>query len=247
MSADPTYKKWLYANKNPRYARYIWLRSPSIADSLFTEEFVSRPNDRNKLDDLRAMGNLCRFHDIKFDTDLHEKFTSWIKKKEIKWNNTTYKIPKEQLPINQILQNIKKLEPLYSDFTLFMLTSGLRTIEARMVFENHKTYCHNGIIEIFWHRKTKNANATFCHPLLHDKMDKKLPFRYNHFKKLGCELRFLRKLNYTIVATKLDPLLANFVQGRTGDISQKHYFLPMMNSHRKKWIKVWDSNIKNIV
>nr|WP_048097032.1 integrase [Candidatus Nitrosarchaeum limnium] len=246
MSVDTTYKEWLYANKNTRYARYIWLRSPSIVNLIFTENFVSRTNDRNKQDDLRTMGNLCRFHDIKFDTDLHEKFTSWIKKKEIKWNSTTYKLPKEQLSINHVLDNITKLEPLYSDFALFMLTSGLRTIEARTVFENHKKFCHDGTIEIFWHRKTKNANATFCHPLLHDKMDKDLKFDYDHFKKLECELRFLRKLNYTIVATKIDPLLANFMQGRTGDVSQRHYFLPMMSQHRKKWIKIWHTMLNNI-
>lgn len=103
--------------------------SPLVIDLIFTENFVDKTNDRNKLDDLRAMGNLCRFHDIKLDTNLHEKFTSWIKKKKIKWNNTTYQIPKEQLSIKQVLQNILKLKPLYSNFTLFLLTSGLRTIQ----------------------------------------------------------------------------------------------------------------------
>jgi len=191
------------------------------------------------------MGNLCRFHDIKFNTNLHEEFTSWIKRKEIKWNDTTYQIPKEQLSMKEVLTNIKKLEPLYSDFALFMLTSGLRTCEAKMVFENHKKFCHNGTLEIFWNRKTKNANATFCHPLLHGKMDRELKFDYDHFKKLGCELRYLRKLNFTVVATKIDPLLAEFMQGRRGNVSQRHYFLPMMNNNKKKWIKVWKSILIN--
>ncbi len=203
------------------------------------------PSNRNKQDDLRAMGNLCRFHDIKFNTNLHEEFTSWIKRKEIKWNDTTYQIPKEQLSMKEVLTNIKKLEPLYSDFALFMLTSGLRTCEAKMVFENHKKFCHNGTLEIFWNRKTKNANATFCHPLLHGKMDRELKFDYDHFKKLGCELRYLRKLNFTVVATKIDPLLAEFMQGRRGNVSQRHYFLPMMNNNKKKWIKVWKSILIN--
>ena len=186
------------------------------------------------------MGNLCRFHDIKYDTNLHEEFISWLKKKEIKWNNHSYHIPKEQLSLEKVLGNIKKLDSIHSDFVLFMLTSGLRTLEARTVFENHKKFCHNGILEIFWNRKTKNTNATFCFPPLHNKMDRKLTFDYDYFKKLGCELRYLRKLNFTINATKLDPLLAEFMQGRRGNVSQRHYFLPMMSEHRKKWIRVWD-------
>jgi len=212
-----------------------------VASLIFSNKFEQRKNNRNKIDDLRAMGNLCRFHDIKHDTDLHEKFTLWLKKKEIRWNVTKYSIPKEQLSLEQVLENIRKLEPIYSDFTLFMLTSGLRTIEARTVFENHKKFCHNGILEIFWNRKTKNTNATFCHPLLHDKMDRKLPFHYTYFKKLGCELRYLRKLNFTINATKIDPLLTEFLQGRRGNVSQRHYFLPMMNQHKKKWVRIWRS------
>ena len=216
-----------------------------MASLIFSSKFEQKKNDRNKVDDLRAMGNLCRFHDIKHDTDLHEEFTSWLKKKEIKWNVRNYSIPKEQLSLELVLKNIKKLNSLYSDFALFMLTSGLRTLEARTVFENHNKFCHNGVLEVFWNRKTKNTNATFCHPMLHDKMDEKLPFHYDHFKKLGCELRYLRKLNFTINATKLDPLLAEFMQGRRENISQRHYFLPMMSQHKKKWIKIWRSILIN--
>ena len=40
----------------------------------------NKKNDRSKHDDLRAMGNLCRYHDIKHDTNLHEEFISWLKK-----------------------------------------------------------------------------------------------------------------------------------------------------------------------
>jgi intergrase/recombinase len=237
----------LYGKNNPRYARYIWLRSPDVVKLIFSEEFVHRQNDRNKQDDLRAMGNLCRFHDIKYGTNLHEEFTTWLKRKEIRWGNSVYQFPKEQLSLEQVLNNISKLKPIHSDFALFLLTSGLRTHEARIVFENHKKFCHNGILEIFWHRKTKNANATFCLPQLHEKMDKKFVFDYDYFKDLGCELRYLRKLNFTIIATKLDPLLAEFMQGRRGNVSQRHYFLPMMNKYRKKWIKIWNPIIQNVI
>ena len=211
---------------------------------LFTDDFVGRPNDRNKQDDMRAMGNLCRFHDIKYDTNLHEEFTSWLKKKEVKWVGQAYHFPKEQLPLEKVLYNISKLDTIYSDFAKFMLTSGLRTHEAIIVFENHKKFCHNGILEIFWNRKTKNTNATYCLPTLHEKMDRKLRFDYDHFKELGCELRYLRKLNFTMNATKLDPLLAEFIQGRRGNVSQRHYFLPLLNQNQPKWNKIWSKIIK---
>ena len=72
------------------------------------------------------------------------------------------------------------------------------------------------------------------------KMDKNLKFDYDHFKKLGCELRYLRKLNFTIVATSIDGLLANFMQGRSNDVGQLHYFLPMLEKNKKKWVEVWE-------
>jgi hypothetical protein len=65
-------------------------------------------------------------------------------------------------------------------------------------------------------------------------------------KILGCELRYLRKLNYTINATKIDPLLAEFMQGRRGNVSQRHYFLPLMSNNQKKWNKIWGNIIKKI-
>ena len=66
-----------------------------------------------------------------------------------------------------------------------------------------------------------------------------------HSKKLGCQIRYLRKINYTQVATKIDPLLAEFMQGRRGNISQRHYFLPMMSQNKKKWIKLWNKVLVN--
>ena len=34
--------------------------------------------------------------------------------------------------------------------------------------------------------------------------------------------------------------LAEFMQGRRGNVSQRHYFLPLMNNNRKKWVRVWN-------
>jgi len=100
-----------------------------------------------------------------------------------------------------------------------------------------------GIIEMYWDRKTKKTNAVYCHPLLHDKI--KYTYYENSIhrnlttKILGCQIKYLRKINYTMVATKIDPLLAEFMQGRRGNVSQRHYFLPMMQNNRKKWNKIW--------
>ena len=103
-------------------------------------------------------------------------------------------------------------------------------------------------MEMFWDRKTKKTNAVYCHPSLHElltlKVNKTGIKRNMKSSILGYELRYLRKLNYTINATKIDPLLAEFMQGRRGNVSQRHYFLPLMNNNKKKWVRVWDSVVK---
>jgi len=244
---DPDYKKWLYDNKHPTYARNILRNSSSVAQLIFSDRFVTQTNDRKKQEDLRAMGNLCRFHDIKYDTDLHQQFISWLKKKEIKWsantNRNNYYIAK-QMSLEDVLTSIYRLPERYRIFGLFVLVSGLRTEESITVFNNHSKICNDGILEMFWDRKTKKTNAVFCHPKLHKLMshtvNKSGVKRYMKSDILGCELRYLRKLNFTINATKVDPLLTEFMQGRRGNVSQRHYFLPMMDKNRKKWIKVWD-------
>ena len=226
------------------------VRSKHVAKLLFSEEFVLRYSDRQKQDDLKVMGNLCRYHDIKYDTDYHAKFTAWLKKKEIRWNikssRNNYQIA-SQMPLQDVLFSLAKICPRYRIFGLFVLTSGLRTEEAIVAFNNHDKICRDGVMEMFWDRKTKKTNAVFCHPLLHNKIQgtvNKTGIKRNMKSAiLGCELRYLRKLNFTIVATKIDPLLAEFMQGRRGNISQRHYFLPLMKNNYSKWKKIW----KNII
>ena len=201
-----------------------------------------------------AMGNLCRFHDIKYDTDLHLEFTAWLKKKEIKWNARTnrnnYHIA-TQVSLDDVLESLSKLSYQYRIFGLFVLVSGLRTEESIIAFNNHSKICNDGIMEMFWDRKTKKTNAIYCHPSLHGLLNftlNKTGIRRNMKSSiLGCELRYLRKLNYTINATKIDPLLAEFMQGRRGNVSQRHYFLPLMNNNRKKWIRVWEKMLKALI
>ena len=60
-------------------------------------------------------------------------------------------------------------------------------------------------------------------------------------------MRHLRKVTFTVNATKLDPLLAEFMQGRRGNISQRHYFLPSMQNHRQKWLRVWSPVLNEIL
>jgi len=209
-------------------------------------------NGRKKQDYLKVMGNLCRYHDIKYDTNYHSQFTTWIKKKEIKWNpksnRNNYHVAK-QITLGDVLSSLGKLPPKYRIFGLFVLTTGLRTEEAIVAFNNHSRICRDGIMELFWDRKTKKTNAVFCHPTLHElihgTINKTNIKRNMKSAILGCELRYLRKLNFTVIATKIDPLLAEFMQGRRGNISQRHYFLPLMNNNQKKWIKTWNKTLNH--
>jgi len=236
----------LFENKHPTYARNILRNSSSVSHLIFSDRFVMQVNDRKKQEKMRVMGNLCRFHDIKYDTDLHLKFTAWLKKKEIKWsantNRNNYFIAK-QMSLKDVVASIRKLPEKYRTFGLFVLVSGLRTEESITVFNNHSKICHDGIMEMFWDRNTKKTNAVYCHPSLHKllthKVNKTGIKRNMKSSILGCELRYLRKLNYTVNATKIDPLLAEFMQGRRGNVSQRHYFLPMMDKNRKRWVNVW--------
>ena len=147
------------------------------------------------------------------------------------------------MSLKDVVASIRKLPEKYRTFGLFVLVSGLRTEESITVFNNHSKICHDGIMEMFWDRNTKKTNAVYCHPSLHKllthKVNKTGIKRNMKSSILGCELRYLRKLNYTVNATKIDPLLAEFMQGRRGNVSQRHYFLPMMDKNRKRWVNVW--------
>ncbi|MDF2422740.1 MAG: integrase [Nitrosopumilus sp.] len=208
---------------------------------------------RHRQDILKGIANLTRYLDIINDTEFHDELLKWLKKKEIRWRlnvqSNNYKISNE-ITIDIILKNIKVLPQKYKIFALFVLVSGLRTTEAKEAFNHHDELCRDGVMELFWDRNTKKTNAVYCHPLLHNKMKFQVSSsritKNLHSKYLGSEIRYLRKINYTINATKIDPLLAEFMQGRRGNVSQRHYFLPMMNQHKKKWIKIWQSVLNNI-
>ena len=246
------YKKWLFSNKQKSYADKLFKNTLKVWKLGFSNELITMPQNRAKLEVLKCVGNLTRFIDITNDTNFHEQFTLWLKRKEIHWNTQksidTYALGK-RLDIKDIVSKLKELPPRYRNYGLFVLVSGLRTSEALPAFNHHDKLCNNGVMELFWDRKTKKANAVFCHPLLHKKINHTISRKvYYHItkKNLGFYLRDLRKVNFTMVATKIDPLLAEFMQGRRGNVSQKHYFLPLMNNNKRKWVRIWEPIIKKL-
>jgi len=199
---------------------------------------------------MKATALLTRYMDVRYDTYFHEQFLHWLKRKELKWtykpSTNLYELSKN-LSIENISKSINTLPIRYKIFALFVLTTGLRPDESFRAFNHHSKLCTDGIMELFWDRVTKKANVVYCHPLLHKKIIFNMSrgaYKYINKRELGFELRFLRKVNYTMVATKIDPLLAEFMQGRRGNVSQRHYFLPLMQNNKRKWIRMWEPLLK---
>ncbi|MEM3173132.1 MAG: integrase [Candidatus Nitrosotenuis sp.] len=248
------YLRWLTSTKHRHYGRNLWLLGKKVYRMAFTPELILMEHTRRKEDILKAISNICRFLDIKHDTYFHEQFLGWLKRKEVRWKRArgpyeNYALA-ETLTISRVAKNIRALPPKYTLFATFALVSGLRTEEAVRAFNDHLQLCNGRVIEMFWDRRTKKANAVFCHPILHKKISMKISYnsihRHLHSRILGCQLRHLRKLNYTMVATRIDPLLAEFMQGRRGNISQRHYYLPLMRSSYQRWIRMWDPYVSRL-
>ena len=241
------FHKWLLTNKSRLHANTMFKKAKQYHQLAFSKELIFMESTRKRQDILKCLALFTRYVDLKQDTEFHYELLKWMKKKDLKWNSAkkldTYQLAKI-IPIELVLERINQLPEKYKIFALFVLVSGLRTTEAKEAFNNHDKLCNDGIMELFWDRNTKKANAVYCHPLLHDKIKGKVSSsritKNLHSKYLGCEIRYLRKLNYTINATKIDPLLAEFMQGRRGNVSQRHYFLPLLGNNKRKWQKTWD-------
>jgi len=202
---------------------------------------------------MKSISNLCHFFDIQYDTILHEKWTQWIRHKKLSWKHNSrsnsFNLLKK-VNTNQIIDQVRNNQSEYRIFIKFLLVSGLRTSEAIRAFNEHEHICDGKITEMFWDRKNKKANAVYCHPELHEKIincgykikDRGLR-KYCNQKELGCEMRMLRKINYTLVVEQTSESLAKFMQGRTGDVSQRLYYLPMMKNNHKKWQRIWEKLI----
>lgn len=94
-------------------------------------------------------------------------------------------------------------------------------------------------MELFWDRGSKKANAVFCHPKLHNLLDDDKVSKgglYSAWRRSNIDFppRLLRKVNFTNNAQVLDPMLAEFMQGRRGSVSLRHYYLPTMEEIYEK-------------
>ena len=247
-----SYNDWLHTHKQKAYALKMYRYSERYRDLAFTNQLVTMKQTRQRIEILKAIGNLTRYLDIQYDTDLHMQFIAWLKRKEIKWSMASlmnnYQFAK-RISVEDVIEALKQLRERYKIFGLFVLTTGLRTGEALNAFNNHSKLCNDGIMELFWDRRTKKANAVYCHPLVHDKIKftaSRKAYLYINKKKLGFDLRYLRKINYTVNVSKVDGLLAEFMQGRSGNVSQRHYYLPSMEEHRNKWLNVWSTIVSPV-
>lgn len=248
------YLQWLLRTKHKHYGRNLWLLGKRAYKMAFTPELVLMEQTRKKEDILKSISNICRFLDIKNDTYFHEEFLRWMKRKEVRWKSArgtyaNYSLA-DTITIHQVVRNMRALAPRFRLFAMFALVSGLRTGEAVSAFNNHSKLCNGTVIEMFWDRRTKKANAVFCHPVLHKRISGRISYntihRSLHSRFLGCQIRYLRKLNFTMVATRIDPLLAEFMQGRRGGISQRHYYLPLMKSNYSKWVRLWNPHLSGV-
>ena len=221
----------------------------------FSYDLVVFADNRTRRNIMKAISNLCHFFDIQYDTILHEKWTQWIRHKKLSWKHNSRSNSfclLKKVSTDAIIAQVRNKNSPYQDFIQFVLVSGLRSSEAVRAWNEHEKICDGTITEMFWDRKNKKANAVYCHHLLHQKIiDSKYKItdrglrKYCNQKELGCELRMLRKINYTLVVEHISEPLAKFMQGRTGDVSQRLYYLPMMQNNHKKWQRIWDKLIFN--
>lgn len=249
------YRLFLQSKRlNDHYTKVLFDYTKKYAHLGFDFELISYPDSSKKKHIMSCIANLVKYFDLKDETILYEKWKTWTNSKGLTWKNhydsqRNYQRAKN-LPIKKILEILDNIKiDKYRNFAKFQLISGLRTDESKRAWEDHDCYCDGKIMELWFHSndgKNKRANAVFCHPHFHDMKKEKIVkssrsgiYKFLSSKKLGFELRFLREVNYTLNQS-LEPKLADFMQGRAGTVSDKFYYLPMMEKYRKKWLKTWD-------
>ncbi|NWG08822.1 MAG: hypothetical protein HXX80_00665 [Nitrososphaerales archaeon] len=237
-----------------RHARSMLSYAKKYYPLAFNDNLVSMPNNRKKGSILRAIALITRYLDVKNDVGLHDTFIRWLKRKEIKWkcdsHTSTYQIAK-RIRLEDVISTLQGLREDIKIASTFALVTGLRTEEAMGAIASHDNLCQDGIMELFWDRRTKKANAVYCHPLLHDRLKALKGLTLNALKKywprhVSFQFKMLRKVNYTL-NVKIEPLLAEFMQGRTGNVSMKHYFLPLLENNRQKWLETWTPVVRQIL
>lgn len=244
------YFDYLSSKNTEHYSKVMLSYAQKYGELGFNYKLVLYPESRKKKDIMKAISNLCKFFDVKHNTIVYYKWHEWLRQKEIDWKintrNNSYQIRKKGISLDKITENINKVEKeRYRNFAKYVLVSGLRAGEAIFSWNNHSELCDGKVTELFLDRKTKKANAVYCHPDLHDKIEGKINrsqmTKHISKKHLGCELKYLRKMNYTMISETLKNVqLAKFMQGRTGDVSERLYYLPMMNDNYEEWKKLWN-------
>ena len=120
-----SYKQWLLSNKHTDYAKKLFDKSQKFWMLGFSNDLITMKQTRTKLEIMKALGNLTRFLDITHDTNFHEEYTIWLKRKEIHWtvknNLDTYALGK-RLDVKDVVQKLKKIPIRYQNFGLFVLT-----------------------------------------------------------------------------------------------------------------------------
>ncbi len=169
------YERWIEEGRYQAYAKDMFNYAKKFCNLLFSNEFVEMPNCRRKINIQNALANLTRYLDIKFETNLHDSFLQWVGRKGLKWNlgkkPDLYALG-QRVKIEDMIKRLKELPESLKLFGAFALVSGLRTLESVAAFNNHDKLCENGIMELFWDRRCKKANAIYCHPLIHERLSK---------------------------------------------------------------------------
>ena len=222
-----------------------------------SDEIVNYPKCRKKQSVMNCISKLCQYFDYTYSTEFQAEWIKFLHQKRQTWAVASVNVtPKTKFNIyknwskKKFLDNCSKLGQTkksnlkFSTWVKFVYTTGLRPDEAMRAFNEHDEICDGKVMELFWHRRNKHAHAVYCHPELH-KVLKKHKFHISqnsgsHYKivnsrTVGCEVRFLRKVNFT-KNCDLSVELANFMQGTASSLRERVYYLGDMHKLYEKWV-----------
>ncbi len=243
------FKQWLISKYNAKHADNMYRYATKYHTLAFSQELMQMPATRKKLGIMQSISLLTRYIKITTGINLHRVWLEWLKEKEVCWSHPQ---PKLQTQAKEF--TLTNIPVRYHDFVLFMYVTGLRTLESIKAYNDHDKYCKDGILELYWNSgNRKLANATYClcsikpRPWSLLAITPPMVKRNVNTKTLNFEPRYLRHLNFTVNANKVNPLLAEFTQGRRGSISEKHYYISLLSEYKQKWIDVWKPVIEMII
>ena len=240
------------------HCKNLLKHSPEFAPLYLTDELVDYPHIRFKQTVLNVISKIASYFDFKYYTEFHDVWIKFLHRKRVHWqydtNNAQQKfVNYKNWSLPEFLKKCDNLAKLpstrlkYSIWCKFVLTTGLRPDEAVRAFNDHESLCDGKIMQLFWHRHNKHAHAVYCHPKLHDLISSHKwhisSKSASHYKivnshTIGCEIRFLRKVNFSMNC-KIDPLLAEFMQGTYSTMRRAKYHLVDMEENYDRWILLW--------